>query len=96
MVTPVYSQTVSPLMWLAHHMWRTKHSTQALLSCIISLIEDSKDTDGMIIGSIGFSQQCPGFFSGGRSCIPKNTEAEYIPDILHVLGSSSLLQIVKV
>jgi hypothetical protein len=27
---------------------------------------------------------------------PKNTEAEYIPDILHVLGSGSLLQIVKV
>jgi hypothetical protein len=25
------------------------------------------------------------------ACIPKNTEAEYIPDILHVLGYGSLL-----
>jgi hypothetical protein len=37
-----------------------------------------------------------GLFLGWRPCIPKNTEAEYIPDILHVLGSGSLLQIVKV
>jgi hypothetical protein len=34
--------------------------------------------------------------SDRRTPIPKNTEAEYIPDILHVPGSGSLLQIVKV
>jgi len=30
------------------------------------------------------------------ACIPKTTEAKYLPDILPVLGSGSLLQIVKV
>jgi len=30
------------------------------------------------------------------ACIPKNTGAEYLPDILLVLGSGSLPQIVKV
>ena len=30
------------------------------------------------------------------ACIPKNTEAKHIPDIQHMLGSGSLLQIVKV
>lgn len=33
----------------------------------------------------------PGLFLRWRSRIPKNTEAEYILDILHVLGSGSLL-----
>jgi hypothetical protein len=28
--------------------------------------------------------------------IPKTTEAKYLPDIRHILGSGSLLQIVKV
>jgi hypothetical protein len=31
-----------------------------------------------------------------RACIPKTTEAKHIPDIRHILGSGSLLQIVKV
>ena len=30
------------------------------------------------------------------ACISKNTEAKHIPDIQHMLGSGSLLQIVKV
>jgi hypothetical protein len=30
------------------------------------------------------------------ACIPKNTEAKHIPDIRHILGPGSLLQIVKV
>ena len=30
------------------------------------------------------------------ACIPKTTEAKYLPDIRHILGSGSLLQIVKV